>query len=178
MTDIVSTSSWIGNSTYNAKESDGALSTLASSVDLSKLNDFEKVAYADCKFRSGILHQIIFDSYLKVRNILGIPCFILSLVAGFWITYQYKSRSPYPNLFIAYICLCQAGYIGTLYYWDYNFCESQLPTLLLNSIANKDSYISTNILGGFYIFEISHLEASGALIILWVWISHVFLYAE
>ena len=113
------------------------------------------MAYADCKLRSSPVFAAQFESWLKTRDVLAGPCYAMSLLAGILIMRQIKSRSPYPNLFIAYICFCQAGSIAGTFFSDYNFCESPLTYFFLNTILNKDSYLSSQ-LGGFYLFDISH----------------------
>ena len=52
---------------------------------LQQLSDFEIMVYADCKYRSSLLQGEFFGAFAQVRDVICIPCYLMSVIAGFLI---------------------------------------------------------------------------------------------
>lgn len=141
------------------------------------LNDFEIMVYADCRYRSSELQSQFFGAFSQVRDVMSIPAYLMSLLAGFLILRQSWTKSPYPSRFIACICLFQAMAVYAYNFDDYDFCDSWQVNLLHNSMVSKGSNAS-GLLRGSYLSTMSQQQLAGALIIGNTMLSKVAVYSE
>ena len=114
-------------------------------------------------------------SFLAVRDTMGLPSMLLTIVTGSLII-ALSQQHKYPYRFIYLICFCQACSIQYLFHLEDNLCCSWMVPLLQNFLVADNTPLAKLL--GFSLTSVSELQVAGLLLIGYTFFYHLAVYLE